>query len=305
MKLVSYSAGDRVESGVVVDGDLVAGLPSLHGLDASVPSTVIGLLEAGPEGLRLATLAAEGLARKETLPGLSSLRLAPPVPNPSKVVCVAGNNADHLAEWGIDGYDRNRKGSPWLFLRPPGSLAAASSQLFIPAEMGEPGWELELAAIVGRRGFRLDPACAIEHVAGYAIFNDMYAADLRVPRGYGDDEWSRFFAWYEGHCFDGTAPCGPFFVTRDEVPDPHDLRIQLKVNGEPRLETHTGQMLFSVAECIAFISNFMELRPGDVVSLGACGETGHGSRSFLRNGDVIEAEIDGLGIQRNEIFLTG
>ncbi len=294
MKLVSYSKGDSVESGVVVDGDLVAGLPSLHELDASVPSTLIRLLEAGPEGL----------AGNEALPGLSSLTLASPVPSPSKVICVAGNNADHLAEWGLEGYDRNRKASPWLFLRPPGSLTGASSRLFLSAEMGEPGWEIELAAIVGRRGFRLDPADAIEHVAGYAIFNDMYAADLRVARGYEDDEWSRFFAWYEGHCFDGTAPCEPFLVTRDEVPDTDDLRIRLKVNCELRLETHAGQMLFSVAECISFVSSFMELRPGDVVSLGACGETGQGSRIFLRNGDVIESEIDGLGVQRNEIFLA-
>lgn len=301
MRIVSYRQGGGVETGVVLPDGAVVDLATLHARDAAMPRSVTELLAAGRPAMERVERAAADALRQGPQLALTELQLLPPVPHPGKVVCIAGNYAEHLVEWNMPRFSREELRVPWLFLRPPTSLLASGAPLIVPTMMGEPDWELELAAVVGRAGRNLAPTQALQHVAGYTIFNDLYARRLRLPDGRPSREWDKFFEWYEGRCFDGTAPCGPLLVTADEVPDPQSLAMTLWVNGTVRQRSNTAGMLFSVAECLAFASSFMTLEPGDIVSTGTCGGAGLATDDHLRDGDVVEAEIQGLGRQRNQV----
>lgn len=300
MKIVSYRQGGGVETGVVLPGGAVVGLATLHARDVGMPRSVAELLAGGRPAMERVERSAADAHEMPQLT-LTELDLLPPVPRPGKVVCVAGNYAEHLVEWNMPRFTREELRVPWLFLRPPNALLASGAPLVLPQLAGEPDWELELAVVIGRAGRDIAPAHAIEHVAGYTIFNDLYARTLRLPEDRRPRQWDPFFEWYEGKCFDGTAPCGPFLTTVDEVPDPQSLAMTLWVNGAVRQRSNTGEMLFSIGECLAFASSFMTLDPGDIVATGTCAGAGLATGEYLQDGDVLEAEIAGLGRQRNRI----
>jgi 2-keto-4-pentenoate hydratase/2-oxohepta-3-ene-1,7-dioic acid hydratase in catechol pathway len=225
---------------------------------------------------------------------LSELELLPPVPRPGKLLAVAANYQDHIRESGLAPVDKSRR-VPRLFLKPATTLLAPGRPLALPSVSHTVDWELELAVVIGRTASFVTVDDALRHVAGYAIINDVSARSLDWDVTRDDDPWNGFFDWLNGKWLDGFAPMGPWLRTADEVPDPQDLWISLRVNGTERQHARTADMIFSVAELVAFASRLMTLRPGDIIATGTPAGVGAATQTYLGPGDVVEGTIDGLG----------
>lgn len=277
MKLASFDdAGDH-RVGVVVDGGLVA-------LDRAEDMTAF--LSGGVESLDLAHAASErqvGSARP-----LETVRLLPPVPRPPKIICVARNYAEHAAEAGFE-----LPTIPILFARFPVTLVAPGDPIVRPTASEELDWEGELAVIIGTGGRHIARDSALEHVAGYAVFNDVTVRDFqfRVPQ------------YTAGKNFSASGPFGPWLTLTDEVPDPQALEIVTEVNGVEKQRASTADMIFDVRTLIEHISEFVELEPGDVIATGSPAGVGfkRDPPEFLRPGDTCRIEISGLGALENPV----
>lgn len=217
---------------------------------------------------------------------LDGARLAAPVPRPGKVICVGLNYADHAAESGQALPER-----PLLFNKLPDCIVGPGAPIVRPPGATRLDHEAELAVVIGRPARRVAEVDALGYVGGYACFNDVSERDAQL----GDGQWLR------GKSYDGFGPLGPCLVTPDEIPDPQALRIACRVNGETRQDSSTAHMVFSVAELIAYCSRWFPLNPGDVLATGTPAGVGLGSGRYLEPGDVVEVEIEGLGVLDNPV----
>ena len=223
------------------------------------------------------------LARAGAMLERREVRLAAPVPAPGKIVGVARNYAAHGAELG----QQAAPSEPVLFLKAPSAVAGPEDDIVIPAASEQTDYEGELAVVIGRRGRRVPAAQALSLVAGYTIANDVSARDFQGQRG----------QHFIGKSCDGFAPLGPALVTADEIDDPQDLAITTRVSGETMQSARTKEMIFPVAEILAFASRLMTLEPGDVLLTGTPSGVGMARTPprWLRDGDVVEIEIERLG----------
>ena len=216
----------------------------------------------------------------------SDARLGPPVCRPSKIICVGLNYSDHAKESGMPVPDE-----PVLFFKSTTAFQGPSDDLVIPTGSTKTDWGVELAVVIGRQAKRVSLESALDHVVGYMLHND-----------YSEREWQleKSGQWVKGKSADTFAPCGPRLVTRDEIPDPSDLNLWLKVNGEFKQQGNTRNFIFDVPTVVSYISHFMTLLPGDIISTGTPPGVGLGCNppQYLKPGDVIELGIDGLGTQR-------
>jgi len=217
-----------------------------------------------------------------------------PILRPGKVIGVAANYQDHIAESGMKRRDR-AAAMPRLFLKPSTSVAGHQEPVALPAITDQFDWEVELAVVIGTPAREVGIADALDHVFGYTTSNDLSAR--RLVHGIPDDgePQTGFFAWLEGKWLDGSAPLGPYLVTAGEVGDPQDLPLTLAVNGVRRQEASTADMIHSVAELISYSSRLMTLEPGDVILTGTPAGVGSASGTFLQPGDVVEAEVGPCG----------
>ncbi|MFI2710569.1 fumarylacetoacetate hydrolase family protein [Micromonospora sp. NPDC018662] len=244
------------------------------------------LADGGIEVARAAVAAGE-------LPVLSdaTLRIGAPVARPGKIVCVGLNYADHAAETGAE-----PPAEPILFLKAPNTVIGPDDQVLIPRGSVKTDWEVELAVVIGRTARYVDSDVdALACVAGYAVSNDLSEREFQLERG---------GQWDKGKSCETFNPVGPWLVTADEIPDPQDLGLRLSVNGHRRQEGHTGNMFFGVAQVVRYVSRFMVLEPGDVINTGTPAGVALGlpePKPYLRAGDVMEVEIDGLGAQRQTV----
>ena len=213
-------------------------------------------------------------------------RFGPCVKRPSKIVCVGLNYARHAAEMGVDS-----PAEPILFLKATTALCGPNDDVVIPKHSLKTDWEVELAVIIGKRATYVGLDDALEYVAGYAVLNDYSERAFQMERG---------GQWDKGKGCDTFAPLGPYLVTRDDVPDPNALGLWLSVNGERVQESNTDDMIFDVPTLVSYISQFMTLLPGDVISTGTPSGVGLGLKPprFLAPGDVVELGIERLGEQR-------
>ena len=222
----------------------------------------------------------------------ASARLGPPITRPSKIVCIGLNYADHARE-------TNAKipEEPVIFFKATTSLAGPSDDLPLPRGSVKTDWEVELAVVIGRRARYVAREDAAAHVAGYALHNDYSERQDQLERG---GQWSK------GKSQDGYAPLGPFLATPDELGDVTNLPMWLTVNGESRQKSSTHQMIFDVPTLVSYLSRFMTLLPGDVISTGTPSGVGLGMNppTFLKAGDVVELGIEGLGTQRQRILAS-
>jgi 2-keto-4-pentenoate hydratase/2-oxohepta-3-ene-1,7-dioic acid hydratase in catechol pathway len=205
------------------------------------------------------------------------------------VVCLGQNYAAHAAESG-----NPPPTAPIYFTKPPTTLIGPDEPIPYPKGLSNRlDWEVELGVVVGGRGRDIPEADALDQVFGYTVFNDISARDLQFRTG----------QWFKGKSLDGSCPMGPVIVTADEVPDPQRLRLRLTVNGAGKQDSNTGDMIFSVARIIADLSAGMTLEPGDCISTGTPQGVGDGRKppEYLRPGDVVEAEIERIGILRNSV----
>jgi 2-keto-4-pentenoate hydratase/2-oxohepta-3-ene-1,7-dioic acid hydratase in catechol pathway len=306
MKLATYIHDGQEHVGAVVAGrifDLAACLRSSGAGEPASAASVIALLAGGPDAL---ARAGEALAWAESRGGpqlahaLGDVELRAPIPCPGKLLCLAGNYASHILEAGRP-FAGKEKMIPRFFMKPCTSVIGTGGAIRVPASTGFADWELELAVVIGTRGRDLTAAQAPAHIAGYTIFNDISARELTFRRELPQQEGDWFFDWLVGKWLDTFGPMGPWLTTADEIAHPDNLRIQLWHNGRLQQDGNTGQMIFSPAESIAFISQFVTLHPGDVISTGTPAGVGMFKKVRLEAGDRIRGEIEGLGVIENSI----
>jgi 2-keto-4-pentenoate hydratase/2-oxohepta-3-ene-1,7-dioic acid hydratase in catechol pathway len=216
------------------------------------------------------------------------LRYGPPVVRPGKVVCVGLNYRDHAEET-----NAAIPGEPILFMKDPSTVIGADDEVLVPRLSVKTDWEVELAIVIGHTArYLTSDGEAAACIAGYAIANDLSEREFQIERG---------GQWDKGKSCETFNPLGPWLVPADEVADPQALGLRLWVNGQPRQNGNTANMIFGVLEIVRYISQFMVLRPGDVINTGTPAGVALGQpepKPFLRAGDVLELEIDGLGRQR-------
>lgn len=230
---------------------------------------------------------------------LSELEPLAPLLRPGKLLGVAANYQDHVTESGGEPLDKSRI-SPRLFLMPPTAIVGPEARVPAPNVSEQVDWEGELAVVIGHPAKDVPVESALDVVAGYAVGNDVSArsVDYGYPRD-TDDAAVRFFDWLAGKWLDGFCPLGPWLVTRDEVPDPQRLDIELRVNDVVHQSASTAHMIFSVAELVAFASRLMTLEPGDVLLTGTPSGVGATTGKFLSSGDRLDVTITGLGTLTN------
>jgi 2-keto-4-pentenoate hydratase/2-oxohepta-3-ene-1,7-dioic acid hydratase in catechol pathway len=208
---------------------------------------------------------------------------------PGKIVAIGLNYRDHVRETGLD-----VPGAPLVFAKFPSSVIGPRDDIVLPAiAPDQVDWEVELAVVIGRRMRKVTVERALDHVFGYTVANDVSARDVQ----FGDVQWTR------GKSFDTFCPIGPEIVTADELPPPQTLALTTRVNGETVQDSHTGEMIFSVAEILSYCSSAFMLQPGDLVLTGTpwgCGGFMDPPR-FLASGDLLESEIAGIGTLRNRV----
>ena len=240
--------------------------------------------EAFFSGDGLARLSAWADANATSAPTVDpGTRLGPCVARPSKIVCIGLNYADHAKESGLD-----IPKEPIIFFKSTSSLVGPNDDVMIPRGSEKTDWEVELAFVIGKKASYVDEADAMDHVAGYALHNDYSERAFQLERG---------GQWVKGKSCDTFAPLGPFLATADEVPDPQNLKCWLKVNGVTRQNSSTAQMIFGIRTLVSYLSQFMTLLPGDVISTGTPPGVGLGFKPpiFMKAGDVVELGIEGLG----------
>ena len=215
-----------------------------------------------------------------------NVRLGSCIARPSKIVCIGLNYAGHVRETGAE-----MPAEAVVFFKSSTALCGPDDDLVIPPGSEKTDWEVELAVVMGKRASYVPEARGMDYVAGYALHNDYSERSWQLERG---------GQWVKGKSFDTFAPIGPFLATRDEIPDPHDLRLWLTVNGEQLQESSTADLIFGIPALVSYLSHFMTLLPGDVISTGTPAGVGLGLEPprYLNPGDVVELGIDGLGTSR-------
>jgi len=319
MKLVTYKTGRQNRVGVV-EGEYVVDvrmatellkkgtpeplaaesgmeLATRTVLDAgSPPRHMISLLERGVEWRNalgavtqaLAKSAETGTAPKGLLTPLASARLRAPIARPGKITCIGLNYADHAREQGVE-----PPASPIYFLKSSNTICGPGDRITLPPNSTQVDYEAELAVVIGKGGKGIPEEKAYEHVAGYMILNDVSARDMQ----FGDKQW------YRGKSCDTFAPIGPWIVTADEVPDPHNLRISLTLNGETMQDSTTSNLIFKVPYLISYFSQSVTWETGDLISTGTPPGVGvfRDPQVFLKPGDSVSVTVERLGTLTNSV----
>jgi 2-keto-4-pentenoate hydratase/2-oxohepta-3-ene-1,7-dioic acid hydratase in catechol pathway len=268
----------RVDTGLASDpGHVGPSVKTLVALDPAVRETVA---EHARERFRESP--------ESTSVALGSVVLEPPITDPDKIICLGLNYLEHAVEFGAE-----RPEAPILFAKFRNALRGTGDAIALPHQSVEIDYEGELAVVIGRECRRVSAEDALDHVAGVMPFNDVTARDLQFRTG----------QWLPGKMLDGFAPCGPFLVTLDEVPDIQDLMITTRLNGEVMQQETTAKMIFNVAETIAYLSELVTLSPGDIIATGTPSGVGFKREPprFLLSGDTIEVDIAGIGTLANTI----
>jgi 2-keto-4-pentenoate hydratase/2-oxohepta-3-ene-1,7-dioic acid hydratase in catechol pathway len=220
----------------------------------------------------------------------ASVRLGPPICRPSKIVCIGLNFRDHAAESRME-----LPAEPVIFFKSTTSVVGPNDDVVIPRKAEKVDWEVELAVVIGKKALYIDKQQAMEFVAGYVLHNDYSERSFQLERG---------GQWVKGKSADTFAPLGPFMATVDEIPNPQNLAMWLTVNGEYQQKSTTAQMIFDVPTLVSYVSQFMTLLPGDIISTGTPAGVGLGMRPprYLKPGDVVELGIECLGQSRQKII---
>ena len=272
--------------GAMLDDDTIADLtPSVLPLGLTADE-VLRCYDLDTEFLKFASEAVAG----GQLPVVNrdDVTLEAPVPRPSKIICIGLNYLDHVKESGAE-----IPKSPLIFSKFNTCVTASETSILLPVGSDQVDFEAELAVVIGRRAKNIELANAMDYVYGYTNFNDVSARDMQ----FADGQWQR------GKSCDTFAPFGEFVATKDEIPDPHSLRIQFRLNGKTMQDSNTDQLIFKVPELVEYLSRSITLEPGDVIATGTPPGVGFARKPpvFLKEGDVCEVEVAGLGILINSV----
>jgi 2-keto-4-pentenoate hydratase/2-oxohepta-3-ene-1,7-dioic acid hydratase in catechol pathway len=287
MRLVQFLDRNQMKLGVVVEDSIVdlRRAAQAAGHDPNPFQSAMTLLQSGRHSLELAKTLAD--ANGTPLILISSVELCAPV-SPGKIIAIGLNYKDHAIETGMKIPDQ-----PLCFAKFTSSVAGPFGDILLPAEDAQVDFEGELGVVIGQEARGISEPEALRHVGGYVCFNDVSARKWQFE----DGQWTR------GKSCDTFAPFGPWLVTADEVPDPAALNISTRVNGETLQNSNTEQMIFSVAKLISWLSKSFTLKVGDLIATGTPAGVGvfRKPQRFLRPGDVVEVEIENIGMIRNRV----
>jgi 2-keto-4-pentenoate hydratase/2-oxohepta-3-ene-1,7-dioic acid hydratase in catechol pathway len=274
MKLLSHGPRGSEKPGILHSDGTIR---DLSGVVSDIAGDVLS--DAGLADLRNLDLSSMPLVSKET-------RLGTCVAGTGKFICIGLNYADHAAESGL-----NVPPEPVIFMKATSAICGPTDPIIIPRTSTKTDWEVELGVIIGTRAKYVSESNALNHVAGYAVINDVSERAFQTERS---------GQWTKGKSCDNFGQTGPWLVTRDEVPDPQNLAVWLTVNGDPMQNGSTKTMVYGVAHIVSYLSQFMTLYPGDIISTGTPPGVGMGKKPphYLKPGDVVELGIAGLGQQR-------
>jgi 2-keto-4-pentenoate hydratase/2-oxohepta-3-ene-1,7-dioic acid hydratase in catechol pathway len=297
MRFATFSPGSEGRPRLgLVRGDLMVDVTAAAGTDGpDAPATVLALIQAGPDAWQRAARAAAGAGDRHTHP-LSSIRWHAPIPRPAKnVFCLGANYVAHAKESAqARGREIRIPTVPVIFTKAPTAVTGPVDDIAVDrAATQQVDWEVELGVVIGRTGRNIARADALSYVFGYTVINDLSARDLQ----------QQHLQWFKGKSLDGFCPMGPMIVTADEFGDPQNKRLQLRVNGTTKQDGNTANMIFPVDAIIEWLSKGLTLEAGDVIATGTPEGVGMGRtpQEFLQNGDVIETEVEGIGVLRNRI----
>ena len=278
MKLFKFGEVGKERCGVVINDELYSASYFFKNYDENFfESKEINNLKAA---------VLRGDTRLTKIKNPESMRLGAPIGRPSKIVCIGLNYAKHAAESGMA-----IPPEPIIFFKSTTALCGPNDNLIIPKNSEKTDWEVELAVVIGKKASYVTEEEAMNYVAGYALHNDYSERAFQLERS---------GQWVKGKSNDTFAPLGPYLVTKDEIKDPHNLEMWLTVNGERVQHSNTDDMIFKVPFLVHYLSQFMTLLPGDVISTGTPFGVGLGFKPprFLKAGDIVELSIEGLGTQR-------
>ena len=309
MKLCRFKQSDIVRCGIYEPGRI---LPIDDLASASGEKYLADVLRYGELQRMLPTDSAAWLTLRDvvaeamylgSLPGAANywirrdeVQLLPPVSNPGKLLLLAGNYAAHVSEQGDIAKERGQT-FPYVFSKPALSTLTGDGQTVRIPKISPDAidHEVELAVVIGRTARDISAGDALDFVAGYTIVNDLSDRGFRPNPKRHERPRDKFFDWLHGKWHDGFCPCGPCLVTTDEIPDPQNLQLQLRVDGDLRQSGSTAEQIFSVAQVIEFVSSWVTLEPGDIISTGTPSGVGNASGRFLTAGQQVVASITGIG----------
>ncbi|WP_285009907.1 fumarylacetoacetate hydrolase family protein [Pedobacter faecalis] len=282
MKLIRWGDAGKEKPGVIVDNNW---------FDTSAFAEDYDELFFADEGLmRLESFVKENLSQLPEVP--DGCRLGAPIARPSKIVCIGLNYADHAKETNAP-----MPPEPVIFMKSTTAMVGPWDNIIIPKNSLKTDWEVELAVVIGKKASYVEEADAMAYVAGYVLHNDVSEREFQMERN---------GTWDKGKGCDTFAPMGPFLATQDEIPDVHNIRLWLKVNGQMMQDGNTSNFIFNVPFVVSYVSQFMTLLPGDVISTGTPAGVGLGFSPpiYLKPGDVVELGADGLGssVQRVKAY---
>jgi 2,4-diketo-3-deoxy-L-fuconate hydrolase len=281
MKLIRFGGPGKEKTGVIINN---------KNFDTSAFGEDYNERFFGTDGLtRL-----EKFIHENKLPEVAEgSRLGCPLARPSKLVCIGLNYIDHAKET-----NATPPSEPVIFMKSTTAIVGPNDDIIIPKNSKKTDWEVELAIVIGKKASYVEEADAMGYVAGYVLHNDVSEREFQIERG---------GQWVKGKSCDTFAPIGPFFATKDEIDDPHNLRLWLKVNGKTMQDGNTANFIFKIPKLVSYTSQFMTLLPGDILSTGTPAGVGLGMKPnvYLKPGDVIDMGIDGLGHARQLVVAHG
>ena len=282
MKLIRFGKTGKEKPGVIINDAWFDTSEFIHDYDEK-------FFETGGLAL-LKTIISE-----KTLKEISrDTRLGPPVFKPSKIICIGLNYSDHATESKMQ-----LPPEPVIFFKATTAIAGPNDNLIIPKNSKKTDWEVELAVVIGKKASYVDEAVALSYVAGYLLHNDYSEREFQLERS---------GQWVKGKSCDSFAPLGPYLATQDEIADVNDLRLWLTVNGTMMQDGNTKNLVFKIPQLVSYVSQFMTLLPGDIISTGTPSGVGLGQKPepvYIKPGDVIELGIHGLGSSRQVAIAYG
>lgn len=279
MKLIRYGEAGKEKTGIILNDKMV---------DTSGFGEDYNERFFETDGLsRLGDFVRQNGDKLQSVNG--DVRLGSPIARPSKIVCIGLNYADHAKETGA-----TPPSEPVIFMKSTTALCGPFDDIMLPENSVKTDWEVELAVVIGKKARYVSEADAMDYVAGYCLHNDVSEREFQIERG---------GTWDKGKGCDTFAPLGPWMVTKDEIKDVNDLRLWLTVNGKKMQDGTTANFIFDVPFVVAYVSRFMTLLPGDIISTGTPAGVGLGFNPpvYLNAGDVVELGIDGLGVSKQKV----
>lgn len=277
MKLIRFGEAGKEKTGVIINDKKY---------DTSAFGEDYGEIFFENDGLtRLSHFLEDSLLPEIT----EDVRLGCPLMRPSKIVCIGLNYIDHAKET-----NATPPSEPVIFMKSTTAIVGPYDNIVIPKNSVKTDWEVELAVVIGKKASYVSEADAMDYVAGYVLHNDVSEREFQIERG---------GTWDKGKGCDTFAPIGPFFATKDEIADPHNLRLWMKLNGTVMQDGNTSNFIFNIPHLISYTSQFMTLLPGDIISTGTPAGVGLGMKPnlYLKPGDVVELGVDGLGVARQTL----